>query len=153
LEPIVLRPPIELPAANEPDNAQPSPTGEPVTLNAPPAAGPIDELQPSQPEQIVLGPSRGPLGQIAELINYLGGRVFGALTLIVALSLLAAYPVLQIFALGYLLEAAGRSSIHFLRKQSCSKGCTSSWLCSRRYTYCSRCCVVASFGIIYGHLM
>jgi hypothetical protein len=66
------------------------------------------ELEPPAPEHVVLGPSRGPLGQLAELITYLGNRVFGALTLIVGLSFLAAYPVLQIFSLGYLLESAGR---------------------------------------------
>jgi hypothetical protein len=62
----------------------------------------------SAAQQIVLGPSRGPLGQVVELVAYLGSRVFGAFTLIFGLSFLATYPVLQVFSLGYLLEAAAR---------------------------------------------
>jgi hypothetical protein len=66
------------------------------------------EAPVAAPDQVVLGPSRGPLGQIAELVSYLGSRLFGSLTLIGGLSVLAAYPVLNIFSLGYLLESAGR---------------------------------------------
>jgi len=65
-------------------------------------------LPEAPPDQVVLGPARGPLGQVAELISWLSSRLFGAVMLIVGLSFLAAYPVVQIFSLGYLLEAAGR---------------------------------------------
>jgi hypothetical protein len=89
-----LGPPIEL-----------KPAEEPTSSDHQSAAFVHEE---AFPEHIVLGPSRGPWGQIVELIAYLGSRIFGALTLIVGLAFLAAYPVLQVFALGYLLEAAGR---------------------------------------------
>jgi len=51
---------------------------------------------------------RGVLRRVVSFFSYLASRIFGALTLIVGLSFLASYPVLQIFSLGYLLEAAGR---------------------------------------------
>jgi hypothetical protein len=127
MEPILLQPPVVLPEATEPVELQPAGTAvstihqdEPVNGLAVPQAVASDAVaadgaetlemaaRESAPDQVVLGPSRGPLGQIAELVSYLGSRVFGALALIVALAFLAAYPVLQIFSLGYLLESAGR---------------------------------------------
>jgi hypothetical protein len=136
LDPIVLGNPIELHPADEPIELTPisdpcaARTGTPIDRQAAvdndsvqdevrfeidtESSSAVDVSQQpvasdtSLSEHIVLGSSRGPLGQIVELIAYLGSRVFGALTLIVALAFLAAYPVLQIFALGYLLEAAGR---------------------------------------------
>lgn len=144
MEPILLKPPIELPAADGPISLPPA--DEPVHLPpAPPAAAVVDLESPASPtssaatpdatsrpaygvasvevplasaepvelsgaaaQQVVLEPPRGLLSQLANGISYLSSRVFGAVTLIVGLSFLAAYPVVQIFSLGYLLEAAGR---------------------------------------------
>jgi len=134
LDPILLKPPIELPPSTEPVSLYPAePRPQPVPdpeihesspIPLPPAADgnhlavapeksiaeSPDVVPPIElgPEQIVLGPAKGPLGQIVELIAWLVSRVFGAITLIVGLSFLAAYPVVQVFSLGYLLEAAGR---------------------------------------------
>jgi hypothetical protein len=144
LEPILLKPPIELPAADEPI-ALPA-ADEPVQLPAAEEAAPVVKLEPAptplsrpaetaamsqpasydvidetqsaqsetvelreaQPQPVVVGPPRSLLGRVAGGISHVSSRVFGALTLIVSLSFLAAYPVVQIFSLGYLLEAAGR---------------------------------------------
>lgn len=137
MEPILLKSPVELPPADEPVRLPPSQpieltweqnanlaTSDP---SGQVAAGPsaVEDERPADaevllkssetvtlpeapPDQVVLGPARGPLGQVAELISWMSSRLFGAVMLIVGLSFLAAYPVVQIFSLGYLLEAAGR---------------------------------------------
>lgn len=46
--------------------------------------------------------------RIARLVTRRGNGCFGAMTLIVALAVLATMPVVQLLSLGYLLEASGR---------------------------------------------
>ncbi len=53
-------------------------------------------------------PRLGIFRRIAGWIASVCGSIFGSLSLIVGLAFLASYPIAQFFALGYLLEAAGR---------------------------------------------
>jgi hypothetical protein len=66
------------------------------------------EATTSPPAPECSPPRRGLLGRTAGAIASVIGWFFGAASLIVALSVLAATPLLQFLSLGYLLEAAGR---------------------------------------------
>jgi len=88
LEPILLKPP--------------------GTLLSESVSSPESNDAERKSEPISLSPPRSLLRRCSGAVTWLCSRIFGAVTLIVALSFLAAYPVVQVFSLGYLLEAAGR---------------------------------------------
>ncbi len=78
----------------------------PSTLSV--ASGTAVENQPA-----ARGASYRPLGLLRQVfagLAWLGRAVFGLLTLVVGLAILAALPIVQFFALGYLLDAAGRTA-------------------------------------------
>jgi hypothetical protein len=69
------------------------------------------KLAADAPRSGIFGLIRRAFGLIAWMIRAIGSALewlFGALTLIVGLAVLAALPVLQFLSLGYLLEAGGR---------------------------------------------
>jgi len=78
------------------------------------AVHPVD-LAEAKPESAAVShgperdrPRRGSIGRMLGAIASVIGWLFGAGSLIVGLSVLAAAPLLQFLSLGYLLEAAGR---------------------------------------------
>lgn len=71
-----------------------------------PAEPTEDDLQPADPAQSQPGP--GFCRRMRVAIGSASEWVFGALALVLGLSILAATPVLQFLSFGYLLEAGGR---------------------------------------------
>lgn len=70
----------------------------------------IDSTPATRPSEIssLLEPRAGLLRRFLRLVVSITDWVFGAAALIVGLSFLAAYPLLQMLSLGYLLEVSGR---------------------------------------------
>lgn len=75
-------------------------------LVAEPQSGIPTAIPPGTPNRPTVQRKR--IQSIGGLIGSAGEWLFGAVALIVGLSFLAAYPVVQLLSLGYLLEASGR---------------------------------------------
>src|SRR5690242_19228873 len=85
------------------DSAKP-----PIFLpGGPPPDRPVDAI-PAPPTQIDFAEAPPVYLQIWNGIGSAAEWVFGAISMVVGLGVLASVPILQVLSLGYLLEVAGR---------------------------------------------